>query len=286
MNSMSVLFFLLFNFFGTSSASKDYLPRAKNVTWASHNFKTILRWGPKPFNYTHTVEFSKVGKDKQRNPHCIRSTETACDLTNELRDLKISYMADVLTEPLVSQGMDLVELPYTQSKKFCPYSDTVIGKPDFRIKINENKTIVIYIRDQLTALYKDGRHLTLRDIFKEHLKYKIIYSRARSTGKTEMIVDQNKVELNELDKGESYCFSVAAYIPSRRGRKETGKWSPPKCSPAKEGSLIEEYGLWTIGVGSLVVMSLLIIVIIIVVTCCKRVCGYKPGEEKQVVSHV
>ncbi|XP_076837567.1 coagulation factor IIIb [Brachyhypopomus gauderio] len=277
-NFTAILPFLLLNFL---CASSDYLPRAKNVTWSSHNFKTILKWGPKPFNYTHTVEFSKVGSDRQRNPHCIRSAESTCDLTNELRDLKTSYVADVFTEPLPGQSSDRVELPFTQSKRFCPYTDTIIGKPDFKIKLDENKTIVIYIRDQPTALYKDGRLLTLRDIFKGDLKYKVMYSRARSTGKTEIIVDQNEVEMLGLDRGESYCFSVAAYIPSRRSPRKTSKWSPRKCSPAERRSFIDEYGLGTIGGGALVLAAVLIVVVVIVVTCRKRARGHKAGKNKQ-----
>ncbi len=64
----------------------------------------------------------RVGRDKQRNPHCIRSSETECDLTNEL-ELKGVYSADVLSESLQGSS-DYVEPPYTRSKKFCAYNDS------------------------------------------------------------------------------------------------------------------------------------------------------------------
>lgn len=47
----------------------------------------------------------------------------------------------------------------------------------------------------------------------------------------ERIVNENKVKFSTLDENQSYCFSVAAYIPSRKGDKRVGKWSLPKCSP-------------------------------------------------------
>jgi len=42
-----------------ASVQVGKLPKAKNVSWSSYNFKTILSWGPKPVNYTYTVEFSR-----------------------------------------------------------------------------------------------------------------------------------------------------------------------------------------------------------------------------------
>ncbi len=151
----------------------------------------------------------RVGRDKQRNPHCIRSSETECDLTNELETRGV-YSADVLSES--TQGSsDYVEPPYTRSKKFCPYNDSecptlppskfnqfvfkavdlifvflhvaIIGRPEFKLKVNENKKIVLIIQDPITALHKDGRSLNIRDIFKKNLKYKIAYNKAGSTGK-------------------------------------------------------------------------------------------------------
>ncbi|XP_036412588.1 coagulation factor IIIb [Colossoma macropomum] len=270
----------------SASLGSDHLPKAKNVTWTSLNFKTVLQWGPKPSNHSYTVEFSRVGKNRQTNPHCIRSLETVCDLTNDLKDLKAIYTADVLSEHLPGSSSDLLELPFTQSKKFCPYTDTLIGKPEFTIKLDENK-IVIHIRDQLTALNRDGNVLTIRDVFKGDLKHKISYYKAGSTGKKEKIVDGDEVAMSELDKGQSYCFSVAAYIPSRKGNKRLGKWSLPKCSPAGGRSLIDEYGLLTIGTAALVIVTLLVIVVIMTVACCcRRTQKGKQVDDSEVIAHV
>ncbi|KAK2901127.1 hypothetical protein QQF64_014772 [Cirrhinus molitorella] len=251
-----------------ASLKKGKFFKATNVSWSSYNFKTILSWGPKPVNYTYTVEFSRVGKDRQRNPHCIRSTETECDLTNEL-DIKGVYSADILSETPHGTS-DYVDPPFTRSKTFSPYNDTLIGRPEFKLKVNESQ-IVLIINDPITALHKDGRSLNIRDIFKKNLKYKIEYNKAGSTGKKMRTVDESKTEFNNLDKDQSYCFSVAAYIPSRKGDKSVGEWSLPKCSPQERKTLFEEYGLAVIGGGALIILAFLIAVIVLIVVCCKRV---------------
>ncbi|XP_016105116.1 tissue factor-like [Sinocyclocheilus grahami] len=273
MDSKTVMFSALFlvwlTFVNGSPESLEVgkLTKATNVSWSSYNFKTILSWGPKPVSYTYTVEFSRVGKDKLRNPHCIRSTETECDLTNEL-DVKGVYSADVLSESLHGTS-DYVEPPFTRSKKFCPYNDTLIGSPEFKLKVNENKTVLI-IHDPITALHKDGRSLNIRDVFKKNLKYKIAYIKAGSTGKKMLIVDESKAEFNNLDEDQSYCFSVAAYIPSRKGDKRVGEWSLPKCSPQEHKTLFEEYGLAVIGGAALIILAFVIAVIVLIVVCCKQ----------------
>ncbi|XP_077081567.1 coagulation factor IIIb [Siphateles boraxobius] len=244
------------------------LTKAKNVSWSSYNFKTILSWGPKPVNYTYTVEFSRVGKDKQRNPHCIKTTETECDLTNEL-DIKGVYTAEVLSESLRGMTSDHVEPPYTRSKTFCPYNDTLIGRPKFTLTMSEDKKIVLIIHDLITALHKNGKSLNIRDIFKKNLKYQITYNKAGSTGKKIRTVDESRADFR-LDEGQSYCFSVAAYIPSRKGDKMFGEWSLPKCSSQEHKTLFDEYGPAVIGGGALIILALVIAVIVLIVVCCKR----------------
>ncbi|XP_026139155.1 tissue factor [Carassius auratus] len=274
MDSKTVMFSALFlvwlTFVNAFPASLEVgkLTKATNVSWSSYNFKTILSWGPKPVNYTYTVEFSRIGKDRQRNPHCIQSTETECDLTNEL-DIKGVYSADVLSETLHGSS-DYVEPPFSRSKKFCPYNDTLIGRPEFKLTVNENKTIVLIIHDPITALRKNGSSLNIRDIFKKNLKYTIAYNKAGSTGKKMRLVDESKAEFN-LDEGQSYCFSVAAYIASRKGDKRVGEWSLPKCSPQENKTPFEEYGLAVIGGAALIILAFVITVIVLIVVCCKRV---------------
>ncbi|XP_051985052.1 coagulation factor IIIb [Xyrauchen texanus] len=246
------------------------LPKAANVLWSSYNFKTILTWGPKPVNYTYTVEFSRVDGDREKNPHCIRSSETECDLTNKLLDLKQTYSAVVFSEPLSGLTTDHEESSFTRSKTFCPYNDTLIGRPEFKIVVREDKKIMLNISDPVTALQKNGRSLNIRDIFMKKLQYKIAYNKAGSTGKKTHIAEKSQVEFKTLDVDQSYCFSVAAYIPSRQGDKRVGAWSLPKCSPQENKTMLEEYGLSVIGGAALVILVVIIGVIVLIVLCCKR----------------
>lgn len=66
----------------------------------------------------------RVSGDIKRNPHCIRSSLTLCDLSNSLTDLNTYYTADVLSKPPLGATSDLTEFPYTSSPKFCPYKDS------------------------------------------------------------------------------------------------------------------------------------------------------------------
>ena len=42
------------------------------------------------------------------------------------------------------------------------------------------------------------------------------------------------IELKKLDRGESYCFEVQAYIPSRKPGKQLGAQSQTQCSKGEK----------------------------------------------------
>lgn len=275
---------LLFSFHlaGRASGNIDF-PKAQDVTWSSYNFKTLLSWGPKPTDYSYTVEFYGVGKDRERNPHCIRTKNTDCDLTRMLTDLKETYYADVLSEPERGATSDIVEFPHTRSERFCPYKDTLIGRPDFKIEVDKVKNkIVLYIKDPISAIYKDGRLLNMRDIFKDDLKYRVTYRKAGSTGKKVQLTDTSQMEL-DAEEGESYCFNVQAFLPSRSLGKQLGEMSRPQCSPKEHKSIFEEYGLGVI-VGAILVLTVLVIMVVaLIVVCCRRRKAAARSEKEDVL---
>ncbi|XP_044033037.1 coagulation factor IIIa isoform X1 [Siniperca chuatsi] len=264
--ALCIIFFL-----STHSASGSY-PRAQNVTWKSTNFKTILTWEPKTLaDYSYTVEFSAVGGDKQRNPHCIRSLVTVCDLSSSLTDLNAYYIADVLSEPPLGATSDLIEFPYTSSPRFCPYKDTDIGRPDFKLEVSEDKKkTTLYVTDPLTALFKDGLQLNIRDIFSDQLQYRVTYRKNKSTGKKVYNSKTNVIELTDLDRGESYCFNVQAYIPSRRIDKQLGELSQTQCSNNDYQSVFEVYSVGVITAAIFLILLLIGLIIAVTVVCCKR----------------
>ncbi|XP_026147516.1 tissue factor [Mastacembelus armatus] len=255
-------------FLSTHSALGSY-PVAQNVTWKSTNFKTILTWGPEPSaNYSYTVEFSPLGGNKQRSPHCIRSSRAMCDLSNYLTDLQASYTADVLSEPPLGARTELTEFPHTTSPRFCPYKDTDISSPEFKLEVSEDKKkTTLYVTDPLTALFKNGHQLNIRDIFSDQLQYKVIYRKNKSTGKKEYKSKTNVIELPDLDQGVSYCFSVQAYIPSRSIDKQLGELSQTQCSNDDNQSIFEVYSVGVIAAAIFLILLLIGIIIAVTVVC-------------------
>lgn len=57
----------------------------------------------------------------------------------------------------------------------------------------------------------------------------------------EHVSQSSMIELTQLDRGESYCFSVQAYIPSRAYGKQLGEESHLKCSQ-ENGSILKGEG--------------------------------------------
>ncbi|KAM7390897.1 hypothetical protein PAMA_008885 [Pampus argenteus] len=283
MGTMRRAFWILF-FLHTNAASGSY-PKAQNVTWKSTNFKTMLTWAPKPSaNYSYTVEFSMVGGDKQRNSNCIQSSATICDLSSSLMDLNAYYTADVLSEPPLGVLSDLIEFPYTSSPRFCPYKDTDISRPDFKLEVSKDKKkTTLYVTDPLTALFKDGHQLNIRDIFSDNLEYKITYRRNKSTGKKVHISKSSVIELTDLDRGESYCFSVQAFIPSRSTDKQLGELSQTQCSNNDNHSIFEVYSVGVIATAILLILLLIGIIITVTVLCCKRMKNAPKSEKEGVV---
>ncbi|XP_051971281.1 tissue factor-like [Xyrauchen texanus] len=268
---LHMLLFILLVFFMKACVS-DTFPKAQNVAWSSFNFKTMLTWSPKPTNYSYTVEFSEISQDRERSPHCIRTMETECDLTTELKNLKSSYNADILSEPMLGVTSEMIEFPYTTSERFSPYHDTVIGRPEFEIVISSDKRIItLFVKDVQTALFKESKErLSIRDIFKDDLQYKVIYRKAKSTGKKEKISKSSVIELTDLDRGVSYCFTVQAYLAFRPQDKQLGELSLIQCSQDENTSIFEEYSMGVI-IGTILIIILAVsAIIIIIVMCCRR----------------
>ncbi|NP_001232896.1 coagulation factor III, tissue factor a precursor [Danio rerio] len=269
--TLHTLVLALVSFFTTSCAS-DVFPKAKNVSWSSVNFKSMLTWSPKPTNYSYTVEFSELSQDRERTPYCIRTMDTECDLTAVLKNLKAYYSADVLSEPMRGVSSDLVEFPHVSSGKFSPYHDTDIGRPEFKIEVSSDKRMTkLHVTDVPTALFDDQKkRLNIRDVFGDELQYKVIYRKAKSTGKKEMLSKKSIIEMPDLDRGVGYCFNVQAYLPSRAANKQFGELSSVHCSTEENTTVFEEYGTGVITGVIVFILSAIIVIVLVIVMCCRR----------------
>ncbi|XP_076600381.1 tissue factor-like [Chaetodon auriga] len=253
----------------STTADMSDLPKAENVHWVSLDFKTILTWTVPQSNHAYTVLYSEDGSDWTESPDCIRVSEPECDLSNHLEPFDRTYSADILTE---SSTMDndygLEDLPHTYSPPFNPYRESNISAVKFTVEAVNDGRVIVNITDPLTSIHRRGKQLSIRDILKNDLKYKISYYKSGSTGKRDFISNSSMAELSKLDPGQSYCFMVAAFIPSRPKATQQGAWSVQRCTQGNS-NVVEELstGAW-VGV-VFILLTVLIIIITVTVLCCR-----------------
>ncbi|XP_025949985.1 tissue factor isoform X3 [Dromaius novaehollandiae] len=200
-----------------AAAGSPELPTAVNITWSSINFKTILRWQPKPSDYFYTVEIHGQTSDTQKK--CILTAETECDVTDVLRNVKETYTAHILS--VTSSRMDnFEEPPFAVSEKFTPYNQTILGKPEIQNYTQKDSKLSIVFKDPLTPYtFPNGSFQSIRDIFKHDLDYKLYYWKDQSSGKKDATTKSNKFEIN-VDSTKNYCFYIQGIILSRRENRD------------------------------------------------------------------
>ncbi|XP_026168486.1 tissue factor-like [Mastacembelus armatus] len=252
-----------------TTTNEKFVPKAENVQWVSLDFKTILTWTTKASNYSYTVLYSWNDSDWSECADCIQISEPECDLSQSLVAFDRTYTADIRTEPaMMNNGYNHEEFPHTHSPLFNPYRDSNISAVKFTVEVIDDSRVLINITDPLTSIYQHGKQLRIRDILKNDLKYKISYYKSGSTGKRDIISDSSLREVSELDAEESYCFMVAAYIPSRPKTTQLGAWSKQLCTQ-RQGSVLQELslGAWVGAVS--ILLTVLIIIITVTALCCK-----------------
>ncbi|KAG7471748.1 tissue factor-like [Solea senegalensis] len=201
---------------------------------------------------------------------CSQVSETECDMTNSLRPFDKTYHADIQTEHVtMDYNSDPEELTHTYSPKFNPHKQSNISAVKFTVAAKDERTVIVNITDPLTSIHDYGKQLTIRDILKNDLKYKISYYKSGSTGKRDVISNSSVAEVSQLDAGESYCFMVAAFIPSRPKSTQQGAWSKQLCNQVHKTVLQElSVGAW---VGAVfIVLTVVIVIVTVTVLCCKR----------------
>uniref|UniRef100_A0AAV2JYW2 Tissue factor n=1 Tax=Knipowitschia caucasica TaxID=637954 RepID=A0AAV2JYW2_KNICA len=117
------------------------------------------------------------------------------------------------------------------SATFNPYRDSELSAVSFSIHKVAERSVTLNISDPLSGIHREDKQLTIRDILKKDLKYKVSYYKAGSTGKRDLVVDSNVAQIQNLDPGQSYCFMVAAFVPSRAKSVQQGEWSTQTCTP-------------------------------------------------------
>ncbi|XP_044288532.1 tissue factor isoform X2 [Varanus komodoensis] len=215
------------------SLGENKVLTAVNITWSSLNFKTLLLWKPEPKNYSYTVEID--GDLSERKKVCNRISQTECDLTNWMKNLREMYVARIYSEgPYSEENIDTP--PYEISPPFTPYTQTEIGKPRIKNFTQEGKILRVEIEDPLTPIrFANGSFQNIRDIFKDDLEYTLTYWKDQSTGKKWVAAKSNKFDI-QIDAGKSYCFFVQATIMSRINNRD-GQKSDQVCTGVNRNDL-------------------------------------------------
>ncbi|ELV11959.1 tissue factor [Tupaia chinensis] len=248
---------------------------ADNLTWKSINFKTILEWEPKPINNVYTVQISsRLGNWKNK---CFYTTDTECDLTDEVvKDVKQTYLARVLSFPARNANTTISdeEAPFKNAPEFTPYLETTLGQPTIQSFEQAGTKLNVTVQDARTLVRVNDTFLSLRDVFGKDLIYTLHYWKASSTGKKTAKTDTNEF-LIDVDKGQNYCFSVQAVIPSRKTNRRSPE-SLIECTSQEPGVAREMFFI----IGAVVfVVIIFIIVLSLSLYKCRKARAGQSGKE-------
>uniref|UniRef100_A0A3P8U8N6 Interferon/interleukin receptor domain-containing protein n=1 Tax=Amphiprion percula TaxID=161767 RepID=A0A3P8U8N6_AMPPE len=260
MESVTTLLYLGLKCSVVSFTDENFVPKAENVHWVSLDFKTILSWTTKPSDYTYSEQVYLICQDifNRQNIQCMfyLSKYQYALLFDRM------YSADIQTEPAeFDYNSNVEDLPHTYSPQFNPYRES-----KYHIRKLYFYILIVSIKDPVTTLHDAyGKQLSIRDILQKDLKYKISYYKSGSTGKRDIISDSSVANVSKLDSGQSYCFMVAAFIPSRPKATQLGTWSTQQCTYVQGGNILLE--TW-VGV-AFILLTVLIITITVTVLCCR-----------------
>ncbi|XP_027875696.1 tissue factor-like isoform X2 [Xiphophorus couchianus] len=203
--------------------------------------------------------------------NCFSMSETECDLTQQLEASNKNYEADIRADSdhLADKfGLDY-DFPHTYAPMFNPYKESNISALEFSITDVDEGTVILNITHPLTSITVGGKQQTIKDILKNDLKYKIIYSKSGSTGEKYKIADSSSAEVSGLDAGQSYCFMVAAFIPSRPKATQLGAWSTQQCRRGDTHFTQDlSLGAW-VGI-IFILITVIIVFITTTILCCRR----------------
>ncbi|XP_054452524.1 tissue factor-like [Anoplopoma fimbria] len=253
-----------------TTADENFAPKEESIHWVSLDFKIVLVWTTIPSDYKYSVLYSS-DDSVWKQSHCIRISDSECDLTEELKPLDRTYTAIIRTEPDDDNDYDYdPDVSHdSKSPSFNPYRESNISVVNFNVVVVNENSVIVNITDPLSGEHDTGRQLSIRDILKKDLKYKISYYKSGSTGKRDIISNSTTAEVSKLDAGQIYCFMVAAFIPSRPKSTQLGPWSIQQCTPG-DVYVLQELSLAACIGAVFILLTVLVIIVTVTVLCCRR----------------
>nr|AHJ11133.1 CRFB4 [Ctenopharyngodon idella] len=183
--------------------STESVPIPEDVRVKSLDMGLVLEWDPpqnttnKLFNYTAEI---KNWRDFYE-PICVRSSSLSCDFINNITTFG-AYQLRVRTE-LHGETSDWVE---TENFKV----DEIIEISAPRVELTSRKG-----QTEVDNTDPPLKKRDLRDVY-THVSYLILYWKKGEAKKEELIRDQTRVMLPNLEPLVNYCVEVAVlYVPNK-----------------------------------------------------------------------
>ncbi|XDV31305.1 hypothetical protein PO909_034024 [Leuciscus waleckii] len=243
----------LFYIVCVSSVLTESVPIPENVTVKSLDMGLVLEWDP-PLNTTnqlfnYTAEL-KAWRDYE--PVCVRSSSLSCDFTNKVSTFGL-YQLRVRTE-LHGETSDWVEI-----KEFAVDKITEISAPRVELSSRKGQTEVDITDPPM-------RRRNLRDIFTQ-VSYLIHFWKEGEAKKEELITDQNRVMLSNLEPLVNYCVEVAVLY-----NKKTSQFNNMTCVTNSPSSAVEPGFIAAVLLVSFLVVLVSVVLIFLAMWYSHKVC--------------
>ncbi|KAK7153557.1 hypothetical protein R3I94_007060 [Phoxinus phoxinus] len=222
----------------------ESVPIPENVTMTSLDMGIVLEWDPPQnttnqlFNYTAEV---KTWRDFE--PVCVGSSSLRCDFTNNVTTFGL-YHLRVRTE-LHGETSDWVE-----TGEFAVDKITEISAPRVELSSRKGQTEVDITDPPM-------RSRNLRDVFTP-VSYLIRFWKEGEAKKEELIREQNRVMLLDLEPLVNYCVEVAVLYSYN---KKTSQFSNMTCVTNSPSSEVEP---WLIAVVLLVSFLVVLVTVVLI----------------------
>lgn len=89
-----------------------------------------------------------------------------------------------------------------------------ISAVKFTVEAVDQSTVIVNITDPLTSIHQGGKQLSIRDVLKNDLKYKISYYKSGSTGKVLDEAESHKHSSSFIISGRPHVYKSQENVPS------------------------------------------------------------------------
>ncbi|KAJ0060945.1 hypothetical protein NL108_001814 [Boleophthalmus pectinirostris] len=224
------------------TATLSSIPNPINVTFASENFRNILKWSPgygTPADTKYNVRYAIYGDSLDRRAHwrlvhhCTEISRTWCDLSVETSDLEHGYFAKVraLSQKKHSKW---VETP----SRFDPKIETEFGPPHVSVEVDDKYALITM---EGPMRYHPDNHtpqVSMATLY-PHMTYNLSIHNTRTGMIRHFTWGRNLFKYHIVDKGTEYCFSAKTKLEDRHVPSKHYS-SPWQCISTPEDPLIDQ----------------------------------------------